>query len=109
MSTYLGGMKQRFEITQVLISDPRLIIMDEPTAGLAPVERVRFHNLLSEIGEQTIIILSTYIVDDISNICNNMAIICLCKVAAQGNPTILTETVKGRVLKKPLIKQILKI
>jgi len=104
LGTYSGGMKQRFGIAQALIGDPRLIIVDEPTAGLDPAERVRFHNLLSEIGEQTIVILSTHIVDDVSNLCNNMAIICLGEVVAQGNPSNLTEAVKGRVWKKIIEK-----
>ena len=99
LGTYSGGMKQRFGIAQALIGDPRLIIVDEPTAGLDPAERVRFHNLLSEIGENTIVILSTHIVEDISNLCNNMAIICLGEVVAKGNPSVLTEAVKGRVWK----------
>lgn len=104
LGTYSGGMKQRFGIAQALIGDPRLIIVDEPTAGLDPAERVRFHNLLSEIGENTIVILSTHIVDDISNLCNNMAIICLGEVVAKGNPADLTEGVKGRVWKKTIPK-----
>ena len=104
LGTYSGGMKQRFGIAQALIGDPRLIIVDEPTAGLDPAERVRFHNLLSEIGEQTIVILSTHIVDDISNLCNNMAIICLGEVVAKGNPNDLTEQVKGRIWKKIIEK-----
>ena len=104
LGTYSGGMKQRFGIAQALIGDPKLIIVDEPTAGLDPAERVRFHNLLSEIGEQTIVILSTHIVDDISNLCNNMAIICLGEVVAKGNPTVLTEAVKGRIWKKTIDK-----
>lgn len=101
---YSGGMKQRFGIAQALIGDPRLIIVDEPTAGLDPAERVRFHNLLSEIGENTIVILSTHIVDDVSNLCNNMAIICLGEVVAQGNPIELTQGVKGRIWKKTIDK-----
>ena len=104
LGTYSGGMKQRFGIAQALIGDPRLIIVDEPTAGLDPTERVRFHNLLSEIGEQTIVILSTHIVEDISNLCNNMAIICLGEVVAQGNPNVLTKAVEGRVWKKVIDK-----
>ena len=100
LGTYSGGMKQRFGIAQALIGDPQLIIVDEPTAGLDPAERVRFHNLLSEIGENTIVILSTHIVEDISNLCNNMAIICLGEVVAKGNPIELTKAVKGRVWKK---------
>lgn len=104
LGTYSGGMKQRFGIAQALIGDPRLIIVDEPTAGLDPAERVRFHNLLSEIGEQTIVILSTHIVEDISNLCNNMAIICLGEVVAQGHPIALTESIDGRVWKKIIDK-----
>jgi len=104
LGTYSGGMKQRFGIAQALIGDPRLIIVDEPTAGLDPAERVRFHNLLSEIGENTIVILSTHIVEDISNLCNNMAIICLGEVVGKGNPTDLTEAVKGRIWKKTIDK-----
>lgn len=104
LGTYSGGMKQRFGIAQALIGDPKLIIVDEPTAGLDPAERVRFHNLLSEIGENTIVILSTHIVEDISNLCNNMAIICLGEVIVKGNPSALTESVKGRIWKKIIDK-----
>jgi len=104
LGTYSGGMKQRFGIAQALIGDPKLIIVDEPTAGLDPAERVRFHNLLSEIGENTIVILSTHIVEDISNLCNNMAIICLGEVVSKGNPSVLTEDVKGRIWKKTIDK-----
>ena len=104
LGTYSGGMKQRFGIAQALIGDPRLIIVDEPTAGLDPAERVRFHNLLSEIGENTIVILSTHIVEDISNLCNNMAIICQGQVVAKGNPATLLEGVKGKVWKKSIEK-----
>ncbi len=104
LGTYSGGMKQRFGIAQALIGDPKLIIVDEPTAGLDPAERNRFHNLLCEIGENTIVILSTHIVDDISNLCNNMAIICLGEVVVKGNPNDLTEGVKGRIWTKAIEK-----
>ena len=107
LGTYSGGMKQRFGIAQALIGDPKLIIVDEPTAGLDPAERNRFHNLLCEIGENTIVILSTHIVDDISNLCNNMAIICLGEVVAKGNPNELTEGVKGRIWTKAIEKDAL--
>jgi len=86
LGTYSGGMKQRFGIAQALIGDPKLIIVDEPTAGLDPMERNRFHNLLSEIGENVIVILSTHIVDDVSDLCNNMAIILNGEVHLVGEP-----------------------
>jgi len=105
LGTYSGGMKQRFGIAQALIGDPKLIIVDEPTAGLDPAERNRFHNLLCEIGENTIVILSTHIVDDISNLCNNMAIICQGEVVVKGNPNDLTEGVKGRIWSKTIEKE----
>lgn len=105
LGTYSGGMKQRFGIAQALIGDPKLIIVDEPTAGLDPAERVRFHNLLSEIGENTIVILSTHIVDDVSNLCNNMAIICSGEVISKGKPNELIDSVKGKVWKKAIEKK----
>ncbi|TLP82678.1 ABC transporter ATP-binding protein [Maribacter sp. ACAM166] len=105
LGTYSGGMKQRFGIAQALIGSPKLIIVDEPTAGLDPAERVRFHNLLSEIGENTIIILSTHIVEDVANLCKNMAIICLGEVVAQGNPTELIQGIHGKIWKKMIDKK----
>ncbi|GAB3777325.1 ABC transporter ATP-binding protein [Spirosoma horti] len=97
LGTYSGGMKQRFGIAQALIGNPRLIIVDEPTAGLDPAERNRFHNLLSEIGENTIVILSTHIVEDVTNLCSDMAIICLGEVVAAGNPNDLVTDLKGKI------------
>ena len=99
LGTYSGGMKQRFGIAQALIGDPKLIIVDEPTAGLDPMERNRFHNLLSEIGENVIVILSTHIVDDVRDLCNDMAIILNGEVKIMGEPIELIKTLKGKVWK----------
>lgn len=105
LGSYSGGMKQRFGIAQALIGDPRLIIVDEPTAGLDPEERVRFHNLLGEIGEQVVVILSTHIVEDVSELCRQMAIIHRGEVVAQGDPNRLAEELSGRVWRKTVAKQ----
>lgn len=86
LSTFSGGMKQRFGIAQALLGDPQLIIVDEPTAGLDPEERNRFLNLLSEIGESVVVILSTHIVADVTDLCQNMAIIALGEVRRTGQP-----------------------
>jgi ABC-type multidrug transport system ATPase subunit len=94
---FSGGMKQRFGIAQALIGAPKLIIVDEPTAGLDPEERVRFHNLLSEIGERTIVILSTHIVSDVSDLCPSMAILHRGKVRASGEPLDLAHRLEGYI------------
>ncbi|MEO7988776.1 MAG: ABC transporter ATP-binding protein [Chryseolinea sp.] len=104
LGTFSGGMKQRFGVAQALIGNPKLIIVDEPTAGLDPAERNRFYNLLSEIGENTIVILSTHIVEDVTNLCSNMAIICLGEVIAQGNPNTLIESMEGKIWSKSIEK-----
>ena len=100
LSTYSGGMKQRFGIAQALLAEPRLLIVDEPTAGLDPAERNRFHNLLSELGERCIIILSTHIVEDVKELCPNMAILNQGKVQLQGKPQELINQLQGKVYKK---------
>ena len=101
---YSGGMKQRFGIAQALLSDPKLIIVDEPTAGLDPAERNRFLNLLSELGENTVVILSTHIVDDVKELCTRMAIINEGTVLFQGNPLESIDEITGKVWKKSIEK-----
>lgn len=101
---YSGGMKQRFGIAQALLANPKLIIVDEPTAGLDPAERNRFLNLLSELGEDTIVILSTHIVDDVKELCRDMAIIAQGQVMYQGSPEEAMNTLKGKVWRKRIKK-----
>jgi len=101
---YSGGMKQRFGIAQALIGNPKLIIVDEPTAGLDPAERLRFNNLLSEIGENIIVILSTHLVDDVSELCQDMAIIAGGKVVQRGNPEELLLAMENKIWGKRVQK-----
>lgn len=99
---FSGGMKQRFGIAQALIGNPKLIIVDEPTAGLDPLERNRFHNILSELGRDTIVILSTHIVEDVKDLCTNMAILNKGKILVEGNPKKLVNDMQGQVWEKPI-------
>lgn len=94
---FSGGMRQRFGIAQALIGNPQLIIVDEPTAGLDPEERNRFNNLLVEIGQSVVVILSTHIVDDVTDLCSRMAILAGGRIVASGEPRELIERQRGRV------------
>ena len=105
LGTFSGGMKQRWGIAQALIGQPKLIIVDEPTAGLDPAERNRFYNLLSHLGENTIVILSTHIVEDVSTLCSRFAIICQGEVLYSGEPEQAMTGMKGRVYSKMIPKE----
>jgi ABC-2 type transport system ATP-binding protein len=102
LSGFSGGMRQRFGIAQALIGNPELIIVDEPTAGLDPEERNRFLNLLAEIGENVVVILSTHIVDDVSDLCARMAVLANGRVQLEGAPLELIASTRGRIWMKTL-------
>lgn len=105
VSGYSGGMRQRFGIAQALLGDPDLIIVDEPTAGLDPEERNRFHNLLVSLGEEKVIILSTHIVDDVSELCPRMAVLGQGQILLEGNPIELTHHLSERIWRKQVGNQ----
>ena len=104
LGTFSGGMRQRFGIAQALIGQPSLIIVDEPTAGLDPEERNRFLNLLAEIGENTVVILSTHIVEDVTDLCPRMAIIASGQVRLAGEPREAIGSLEGRIWRKRVDK-----
>ncbi|MBS1737943.1 MAG: ABC transporter ATP-binding protein [Bacteroidetes bacterium] len=104
LGTYSGGMKQRFGIAQALLGNPKLIIVDEPTAGLDPAERNRFYNLLSDIGENTVVILSTHIVEDVHTLCSRFAIISSGEVIYTGTPKEATGNLKNKIFQQFIAK-----
>jgi ABC-2 type transport system ATP-binding protein len=107
LAGFSGGMRQRFGIAQALIGNPRLIIVDEPTAGLDPEERNRFNNLLSEIGENVVVILSTHIVDDVTDLCPRMAILVSGRIVQSGTPSELISALQGRIWQASIDKDAL--
>ncbi len=107
LGTFSGGMRQRFGIAQALLGAPRLVIVDEPTAGLDPDERNRFLNLLAKIGEQVVVILSTHIVDDVTDLCPRMAMIVKGEVLLQGDPQSAIDLLKNRVWRRSVSQEAL--
>lgn len=102
VSGFSGGMRQRFGIAQALLGDPDLLIVDEPTAGLDPEERNRFHNLLVSLGEEKAIILSTHIVEDVTELCPNMAVLASGQIILEGNPVEVTSQLNGQIWRKAI-------
>ncbi|NDC58216.1 MAG: ABC transporter ATP-binding protein [Alphaproteobacteria bacterium] len=104
LASFSGGMRQRFGIAQALIGDPKLVIVDEPTAGLDPEERNRFLNLLADIGEDVLVILSTHIVDDVADLCPRMAVLAQGRIILQGAPHDLVAQLSGRIWRRIVSK-----
>jgi ABC-type multidrug transport system ATPase subunit len=100
LGTYSGGMRQRFGVAIALLGDPRLLVVDEPTAGLDPAERVRFLNLLSELGQRSVVVLSTHIVEDVSELCTRMAIIHEGRILLEAEPLRAVKELKGRIWRR---------
>ncbi len=105
LGAFSGGMRQRFGIAQALIGNPKLIIVDEPTAGLDPEERVRFHNLLADIGRGVIVILSTHIVDDVADLCPRFAVIRQGRVLMAGDPRECVDRLRGRIWRRTIARE----
>src|SRR4029079_16987599 len=102
---YSGGMRQRLGVAVALLGQPKLLIVDEPTAGLDPAERVRFLNLLSELGENSVVLLSTHIVDDVSELCTRMAIIDQGEILLEAEPLRAIDDLRGRIWRRVISKQ----
>jgi ABC-2 type transport system ATP-binding protein len=105
LGTYSGGMRQRFGVAVALLGNPRLIIVDEPTAGLDPSERVRFLNLLSEIGEESVVMLSTHIVEDVEELCSRMAIIDRGEILLEADPPHAIDELRGRIWRRTVTRE----
>src|SRR5690606_32560137 len=105
LGTYSGGMRQRFGVAVALLGSPKLIIVDEPTAGLDPAERVRFLNLLSEIGEESVVVLSTHIVEDVEELCTRMAIIDRGEILLEAEPPRAIAELRGRIWRRTVTRE----
>lgn len=105
LAGFSGGMRQRFGIAQALIGNPQLLIVDEPTAGLDPEERNRFLNLLAEVGENVVVILSTHIVEDVTDLCPRMAVLAGGKIQLEGAPNDLISELKGKIWRRAISRQ----